>query len=169
MNETISTTQFMKDWQRQRSDLLWWFKIPDHSRPMAAANISGKRAVDVIACYNGLLIGMEWKLKKDKRAIPCRRVRINQIETLCNIEVAGGLGLLMIMVYLGPRDKAVYAIPIAEWNKQTQLIYEKSNRKSIRIEEIFPQYKMLQHQIGQYKHWDITLLKEFINNAKNRK
>jgi len=164
MNETTITKQIMSNWQRQHPDS-WWWKIPDYMRPNS--NYSNDRAVDVVACYDGTFVGIEWKLKKDNRAFPLKRVRDGQVKTLCDIEVAGGVGLLVIAVYVGPDDKCAYVIPVAQWNTEAREAHE-AGRKSIRVEEVFPHCKVKPRRAGAYVHWDFRLIEEAINAAKNR-
>ena len=164
MNETTITKQIMSNWQRQHSDL-WFWKIPDYTRP--GYGYSNDRAVDVVICCDGAFVGMEWKLKKDNRAFPLKRIRDGQIKTLCDIEIAGGTGFLMIAVYLSPHDKCVYAIPIKQWNKEAKEVHE-TGRKSIRIEEVFSYYRIEPRRIGTYVHWNFKLVEEVIDAAKHR-
>lgn len=162
MNEATITRQVMENWKRQRSDL-WCWKVPDYMRP--GTNYSNDRAVDVIACFDGVCVGIEWKIKKDDRAFPIKKIREGQIKTLCDIEVAGGVGLIAIAVYKGPKDKCVYLIPISCWN---QAVKATTDRKSIRIEETFPNLRIEPQRAGQYVHWNLRLLWEFVCEAKRK-
>lgn len=106
---------------------------------------------------------MEWKIKKDGRAFPINRVRMEQIKTLCDIEIAGGVGFLAIVVYKGPQDKCVYMIPVAVWNAEVKLTF---GRKSIRIEEQFDEYRIEPRRVGSFIHWDMKLIEEIIDAKK---
>ena len=131
MRETEIIRQLMQNWKRQRPDMLWWHKIAD---PRFGGHVTNERAVDVIACFQGICVGMEWKLKKDTRAFPLNRVRLGQLETLCDIHLASGVALLMIVEYITPQNKCLYAIPVDRWNCEVAKI---TDRKSIRLEEHF--------------------------------
>lgn len=147
----------MADWQRQGRADLWFWKIPDYTRP--GYGYSNDRAVDVVACYRGMFVGLEWKLQKNDRALPIDRVREGQVETLLVIEACGGVGLLMVAVYKGARDKCVYAIPIREW---VQAVACESS-KSIRIAERFPHRRIDQFRSGSFVHWNMKPVEELIN------
>ncbi len=172
MNETTIMRQIMKNWQRQQPGLLWWYKIPDYM-PFQH-NTPNARAVDIIACYNGICVGMEWKIKKDDRAFPINRVRMEQIKTLCDIEVAGGVGFLAIAVYKGPHDKCVYIIPISRWNSEVAFIKNEQKinntlikpRKSIRIEEVFDDYRIKPIRVGSFVHWNMKQIEKIVDAKK---
>lgn len=161
INETTFTRQFMQNWQRQRPDLLYYHKIAD---PTFGGDVTGARAVDVVACFCGVFVGMEWKLKRDNRAFPLKRVRIGQIKTLCDIEVALGFGYLMVAVYNGPRDKYVYAIPIKRWNEEVERL--KKGSKSIRIEEVFDDCRIEMYRAGSYLIWDTAQIEKELDRAR---
>lgn len=156
MNETTFTRQVMKNWQRQRPYMLWYHKIAD---PTLGQKYTNERAIDVVVCFNGHFIGMEWKLKKDERAFPIKRVRDGQVKTLCDIEVAGGKGFIMIGVYLATGVKYVYAIPISRWNEQ---VAKTTDRKSIRLEGCFTDCRIDMIRVGQFKHWDFSTVEGLI-------
>jgi penicillin-binding protein-related factor A (putative recombinase) len=162
MKEATIIKQVMDNWKRQHPYRLWAFKVPDYSHYYS--NHSNNRAVDVLACYDGVFVGMEWKIKKDKRAFPFDRVRDNQVQALCDIGVAGGVGLLMIVVYHGPQDKYAYAIPIEVWN---ECVFA-AQGKSVRIEEEFAQWRIEPKKHGAYVHWDMTKIEELCYDAKRR-
>lgn len=162
MNETTITRQVMQNWQRQRCSRLWWHKIAD---PTFGGDVTNERAVDVVGCLDGVMFGMEWKIKKDDRALPLNRVRLGQLETLRQIEASGGVGLLMIAVYKGPHDKCVYAVPIWAWDNATKAI---TDRKSIRIEEAFPACRIETRRQGSYVHWNLMKVEELIYAARHR-
>lgn len=159
MNETTITRQVMQNWQRQRGSLIWYHKIAD---PTFGGDVTNERAVDVVACYKGTFVGIEWKLKKDDRAFPLKRVRLGQVQTLCDIEAAGGVGLLAIAVYNGPYDKCVYMIPIQYWNNAVNAI---TDRKSIRIEEAFPHWKVEPRRVGSFVHWNLQPIEDLIHDS----
>ena len=169
MNETTFTRQFMQDWQRQRPALhcqhlqknrVWYHKIAD---PTYGGNVTNTRAVDVIACFGGVCVGMEWKLKKDTRAFPIKRIREGQIETLRAIEQAHGIGFIMIAVYLGPREKCVYAIPIERW---LEVVVRTTTRKSICIETEFANCRIEMHSVGTYRHWKVRPIEQLISAVR---
>jgi recombination protein U len=141
--------------------MLWYHKIAD---PTFGGDVTGGRAVDVVACYDGIFIGMEWKLKKDDRAFPIKRVRDGQVATLCDIEVAGGVGLLMIAKYKGPKDKCVYIIPIAQWNSAVRMAI-KDGRKSVRVEELFENCRTGTQRTGAYTHWDMQFIERMVHRV----
>ena len=151
----------MKNWERQHPNRLWWWKIPDYTRP--GAGYSNDRAVDVVACYNGVFVGIEFKIKKDDRAFPMNRIRDGQVKTLCDLEVAGGVGVIAIVVYKDKHDKCVYLIPIAEWNKEVKLT---TDRKSIRIEEKFSAYRTAPRRVGSFVHWSMMLLERLADDKR---
>jgi len=160
MTEAIFTRQVMQNWKRQKESLLWYHKIAD---PTIGGNVTNARAVDVVACFGGTFIGMEWKLKKTDRAFPIKRIRTGQINTLCDIQAAGGIGLLMIAVYKGPYDKCVYAIPVHRWLEEV----EQTTRKSIRIEEKFIKYRIKPQRFGVRVDWNMGLIEEYIDEKNN--
>ncbi len=112
MKETAITRQIMQSWKRVQP-LLWWHKIPDSRYGCE----TGPRAVDVIACWCGTLVGFEFKILTNRVSMAFDRVRESQLTTLEEIESAGGVGFLVIVVYYGPRNKCAYAIPVSVWRK----------------------------------------------------
>jgi len=163
MNEAIITRQIMQNWKRQQINLLFWHKIAD---PTIGGDVTNARAVDVVACFNGVFIGMEFKIKKDDRAFPMKRIRTGQINTLCDIEKAGGVGLLMVVVYKGPYNKCVYAIPVHRWLEKVTEVWPKC--KSIRIEDHFADCRIEPHRVGSHVHWEMTLIEEYANATRNQ-
>ena len=161
VNETLFTKQVMDNWYRQRLDILWFHKIAD---PTFGPRKTQARAIDVVACFKGIFIGMEWKLIKNTRAFPINRIRDNQVKTLCNIEVAGGVGLIMIAVYLPSRIKYIYAVPIKKWNQAVRC----ATKKSIKLDDVFIKYRFDIKQVGKYKHWDMKIVESYINKKAKR-
>ena len=160
MNETTFTRQFMQNWQRQHPELLWWHKIAD---PTYGGNVTHSRAVDVIACFKGVCVGLEWKLKKDDRAFPLDKVRDGQICTLLDIEKAGGVGFVMIAVYKGSRDKHVYMIPIKQWIEITSQI---KTRKSVRLELAFARWRVEIDYSSSHANWNASKIEKRANEAR---
>lgn len=148
MNETTFTRQVMQNWQRQKPNSLWFHKIAD---PTYGQAYTQTRAVDVIACYKGKVVGIEWKLIKNKKSIPLDRIRESQIKTLFDIKLVGGFGFIAIGVYNSTKDKSVYFIPIQDWCKAVK----KEKKKSIKL-SVFDKFKTTMIQVGQYKHWDMS-------------
>ncbi len=161
MTETQFTRAVLQNWHRQLPSL-WWYKIPDNPRYMQS--YSNERAVDVVACLDGVMVGMEWKLQRNERAMPIDRVRDGQITTLKAIEQAGGTGLLVVGVYMGAHNKHLYAIPIEAW----ELAVKTAQRKSIRLQESFPNCRVDTNRSGAYVHWDTQLLRSYTHAAKHR-
>ncbi|MFA7286944.1 MAG: hypothetical protein WC052_04775 [Patescibacteria group bacterium] len=163
MNETTITRQIMKDWKRQNGSSLWSYKIPD---PRFGSE-TNDRAVDIVACYDGVFIGIEWKITKNSRALPidgCGSVRLGQLATLCDIEAAGGIGFVAVVVYHGPHDKCVYMVPIFDWNRMVAVI----DTKSVHVEKVFPQWKIVQRRVGPLIHWDFQTIERYIDARRHR-
>jgi len=158
MTETDYINKFMKAW-KAAEPTLWWHKVAD---PTTMGWISKPRAVDVIACLNGRLVGMEWKLRKDDNRFSIGAVRDNQVLTLLHIRKAGGYALLAIGRYIRCNDRMVYLIPIAEWVKRCGLLKNpsvSSPLKSVNLYDTFGEYKFVP--------WDFVRLG--CNIAQNRK
>lgn len=151
MNETTFIKQVMDNWQRQNAEMLWWWKIPDYTRP--GKSYSNERAVDVVICYRGRFIAIEWKLLKKGNRFPYKRIRNSQIQTLMDIKQAGGEAYLAIGVYRSSKEKCIYILDIQNFcDKRAELT--SCNPISISLNH-FERFD--QHRQGPYIHWDNKL------------
>lgn len=159
MNEATITRQVMVNWARQHEPCLWHWKIPDYMRP--GQMYSNNRAVDVVACYRGVMIGIEWKIHKSELGFRLDHVREGQIETLREIEKAGGVGFLAIAIYKSKTDKYLYLIPVEAWMRMVDNITD--GRKSIRLVDAFPGYRVDLKRSGSYVHWNMNPIEEAVH------
>lgn len=157
MNETDYIRKFMKAW-KTTEPMLWWHKIAD---PAIAGWMSNPRSVDVVACLDGKLIGMEWKLHKSNRQFPTDAVRHSQVLALLDIHKAGGCALLAIGRYTKRDDKMVYLIPIVEWVKRCRLANDPNDieppLKSINLHNVLSEF--------EFHPWDFKWLKHNIKKG----
>lgn len=159
MKETQATRHMMQNWKRQRPELLWFHKIAD-SRFGAITN---DRAIDVVACYKGRMLGLEFKLVKEGISISINRIRSNQIITLNDIVKAGGLGYIIIIRYYSGTKKHAYLISpkcIFDEIKNAQSL----GKKSIRL-EVFNKYRFEYVRNGSKINWDMSLIERKVDNA----
>lgn len=156
MNESTITRQVMFNLQRQYPEI-FFHKIAD---PRIGGYSTGTRAVDIVLCFKGIFVGLEFKIMKG-RSIPLDRIRENQLITLSEIERAGGVGLLAIVRYTNPRSKSMFLIPHFMW---TQMI-KTTKKKSVRLDEYFKQYEVKQNRNGMYVNWDFSPLKKRVDDA----
>ena len=163
MNETTITTQIMKKWQAANPNRIWFHKIGD---PAVAGSISAQRAVDIIGCFDGVLFAMEWKIKKNNRSFPFKKIRMNQIETLCDVSIAGGLGMIVIATYVSTKEKYIHAIPISIWNKTINNYVKTSTQKSINIEKHFDSCRIECRKSGNRDVWDMSSIETELNNLR---
>ncbi|KKL85157.1 hypothetical protein LCGC14_1957580, partial [marine sediment metagenome] len=77
MNESTITRQVMFNLQRQYPEI-FFHKIAD---PRIGGYSTGTRAVDIVLCFKGIFVGLEFKIMKG-RSIPLDRIRENQLITL---------------------------------------------------------------------------------------
>jgi len=146
MNETQYTNKFMKAW-KAAEPTLWWHKVAD---PTTGGWMSRTRAVDVIACLDGRLIGMEWKLRKNDGRFSISAVRHIQVLTLLSIQNAGGYALVAIGRYKKHNDRLVYLIPVREWVKRCGILKEPNDTtsppKSVNLHDTFGEF--------EFRPWD---------------
>lgn len=114
MNEATMIAAVCKSWRKKQPNL-WVIKFPDYFRP--GAYYSNDRAVDTLICYFGQFVGIEWKIVKTKTAerFKATKIRDSQINALDAISKAGGVGLLIIVVYHDVTHKHLYVFTIDEW------------------------------------------------------
>lgn len=155
MNETQITRIIMQKWKDGNPNSIWYHKVAD---PTYGANQTNNRAVDVLGCYDGRAFAMEWKLKKNINSFPFKRVRLNQIETLCDVAISGGMALIMIATYIDTKNKYVHAIPIQAWNRVVKNYVKTSSQKSINIEKYFDEYRIDCNKQGSRDVWTINRL-----------
>lgn len=159
MKETEATRHLMKNWQRQQPDL-WFYKIPD-ARFGAA---TGDRAIDVVACYKGRFIGLEFKLIKHGLSIPIRSIRDSQLATLDKINKAGGEGMIIIIRYFGGRKRHAYLLYPMQW-KMAVIGAKKRGKKSVKL-DYFEGHRFDYKQVGRKMNWDMSVL-EVLIQTKN--
>lgn len=159
MTEAYFKRQFMKNWNDQRPDL-YRFTITDPK--FASKDWHGdKRAVDVLVGYppSGKLLGLEWKITTNNRALPMKSLRPSQIDTLIRIELCGGLGFFMVGNWNEhTRVKSLYVVPVSMIHG---ILKYHSDRKSIPI-DTFTSYKV--DYLKSLKKWDIDRLDRLIHD-----
>ena len=113
MKESYFRKQFMEAWS-SRVRAMWYHVVTDPR--FATKEWHGdKRAVDVLIGYppNGQLIGAEFKMLNDAWALPLKRIRQSQIDTLERIELCGGRGLFIVGMYRKrSRSKFAVVLPV---------------------------------------------------------
>ncbi len=159
MKETNITRQIMQSWKRVQP-LLWWHKIPDARFGCE----TGTRAVDILACWCGTLVGLEFKLLTRGVSIAFDKIRENQLVTLEEIEHAGGVGFLVIVHYKGPRDKCAYAIPVSVWRECVSNAKDEGV-KSLKLDFHFGDCLFEQKYIGGQLNWETTKIQERVDAA----
>ena len=99
MKENEFSARFMKAWQVWEKQM-WYHKIADV--PVSVMEASGEfrfvphRAVDYLCCLRGRFIAIEFKLHHSAGSFPVSALRIQQVQVLQAVEIAGGVGLIAI-------------------------------------------------------------------------
>lgn len=158
MRETEITNQITKSWRRVKPEL-WFHKIAD---PRYGLD-TGTRAVDVVSCWDGVAVGLEFKIITHGISQPLRGVRESQLEGLEDIERAGGVGLLIIVHYKGSRDKCAYAVSVGRWREAAKSA-KNAGRSSVLLSE-FEDCKFGQKWCSGLLNWETTKILERVNAA----
>lgn len=139
---------------------LWYHKIAD---PRYGLD-TGTRAVDIISCWDGTTVGLEFKIITRGKSQELRKVRENQLAELESIERAGGVGFLVIVRYKSPRNKHAYAVPVDRW--RTAAAYaRKTGKSSVSLNE-FEDCEFRQKWRNGLLDWEIKKIQERIDAAK---
>lgn len=162
MRETEITNQITKSWRRARSGAIWCHKIAD---PRYGLD-TGTRAVDVIACWDGIAVGLEFKIVTKTNSQELRKVRESQLNGLEDIEHAGGVGLLVIVRYKGPRDKCAYAVSVDRWRKAVKAARD-NGRSSVLLDE-FEDCKFGQKWRSGLLDWETNKIQERVDAVIHR-
>jgi len=158
VRETEITNQITKSWRRVKSEL-WCHKIAD---PRYGLD-TGTRAVDVIACWDGIAVGFEFKIVKHGISQPLRGVRESQLDELEDIERAGGVGFLIIVHYKGPRNKCAYAVPVDRWRAAAK-VAKNAGRSSVPLNK-FEDCRFEQKWNGGLLNWETEKIQERVDVA----
>lgn len=161
MIETRFTYSIMRKWEQQDKKL-WWTKLPDS--PLASR--TGKRTIDVLACWKRNFIAMEWKLRKNERSFPINRVSEQQIRTLQIIQQAGGISLIVIGTYLGPRNKHLHIFTVHSWLIAVDKAKE-NGQKSIKLSLSHDRQRGCFYCTAKNGIWNIGQLQSAINSLIN--
>jgi hypothetical protein len=162
MRETEITNQITKSWRRAVSDAIWCHKIAD---PRYGLD-TGTRAVDVISCWNGITVGLEFKIVTKTNSQELRKVRESQLNGLEDIERAGGVGLLIIVHYKGPRDKCAYAVPVDRWRAAARAAKD-TGRSSVSLSE-FEDCRFGQKWRSGMLDWETEKIQERVDAVIHR-
>jgi penicillin-binding protein-related factor A (putative recombinase) len=79
----------------------WAYKIPDPDTTSGQPVKSAKRPFDVIACVDGITVGIEVKQQQRYESFGCysdKWVKPHQVAGLQAVARAGGIGLVMLIV-----------------------------------------------------------------------
>jgi len=152
MDEKTFSRNFMKAWS-ERTGNMYYHKVADV--PMTwmgdQKHIKLPRAVDYFACIDGQFWAIEWKIHKSMRAIPVNKVRDKQIETLRDVEAAGGCGIILIALYVD-RNPSLYIMTASEWVDAARMAMG-AGRLSIPLSEI-SRYRHEPGRDGNRRVWD---------------
>ena len=152
MKETDFTRTTMRS-LKALAGRFWFHKIADSG----TLEFSRPRAIDVVASWNGHFIGIEFKLHKSLNAFPLKSVRLDQMECLSELHASGATALIIIGVYLGPRKRIAYSIPIDTWLQTVTVLDPKA--KSVRLQDVFADYgHVLPATVTQWTQSDLIAL-----------
>jgi penicillin-binding protein-related factor A (putative recombinase) len=112
MKETQYIAKIMNKLVLVAGNDLYYHKVAD----AGSLQYSQPRAVDVLASYQGLFIGMEWKLHKTTGAFALSRFRESQYIELAKIEKSDARALVVIGVYSDKgKHQEIYIVPFSRW------------------------------------------------------
>lgn len=126
---------------------------------------------DAVMTYEGISYGLEYKISKNKVSIPLQELfkgREHEIMELRRVKAGGGVGIVLINVFVPHKLNTVYLMDIDQFLSLCRMAHPK---KSIKLNhpalEMFPQLKRIEiHPSDTRRMWDLMTLKEYAESLQ---